>query len=94
MGETEIECRDCDGEGEVEHPHLQGGYISPQAECPPDPVMIECEACNGKGWRAMTEDEADAAAEAAWDRAQEGEPPITMQERYEAAWKQKQELRR
>lgn len=76
----EIECRDCDGEGSVEHRFLSN-YVSPQAECPPDPVRVECEACNGKGWREPTEEDADALAEAAYDRQFEGEPPMSFGER-------------
>lgn len=89
----EIECRECDGEGEIEHPHMQGGYVSSHAECPPDPVMIECEACNGKGWRAPTDDELSGMAESAFSDMCENEPPLTMQDRHDAAWRQKQALR-
>lgn len=92
MTPHEIECPQCGGEGEWEHPHLSTppGIT---AECPPDPVMVECEDCNGTGWRAMTSDELDAAAERQADDAM-SEPPITMAEQHRAAWEQKQELRR
>ncbi|EQB06204.1 hypothetical protein [Sphingobium baderi] len=93
MTPHEIECPQCGGEGEWEHPHLSTppGIT---AECPPDPVMVDCEDCDGKGWRPMTDDElAEAAADAFSDMC-EGEPPVTMDEQHSAAFQQKMELRR
>lgn len=91
--EPEIECPDCEGEGETEHPFLEGSYTHSHAINPPSSVMITCEACNGKGWRPMTDDEIDDAAADAFSDMCCSEPPITMQERHEAAWKQKMELK-
>lgn len=88
----EIECRDCNGEGEVEHPHLHR-YASIVAESPPDPVMVECEECGGKGWRAPTDDELSDMAERQAEDAASGEPPMTVQEMYERAYALKQALR-
>ncbi|AMU89942.1 hypothetical protein ATM17_12935 [Sphingopyxis macrogoltabida] len=53
-----------------------------------------CPACDGKGWRAPTDDELANMAERQAEDAASGEPPVSMQEHYEAAWRQKQELRR
>lgn len=87
----EIECTRCNGEGEWEHPHLSN-HPSITAECPPDPVMVECEDCGGTGWRQMTDDELVAAAERQAEDAA-SEPPVTMAEQHRAAWDQKQALR-
>lgn len=54
----------------------------------------ECEFCRGQGYRAMTQDEIDDAAEDAFSDMCEGEPPVSLDEQHRAAWKQKQELRR
>jgi hypothetical protein len=89
----EIECPECNGEGEVEHPHLHR-YASIVAESPPDPVMVECEDCGGRGWRAPTDDELADMAERQAEDAASGEPPVTMQEQYIDAWHLKQALRR
>ena len=45
---------------------------------------IYCRACR---------QEMENANERAWDRQQEGEPPITQQERYMDAWNEKQKLK-
>lgn len=74
----EIECPECDGEGFI---RTNGWPFGPN-----------CTACNGEGWRPMTDEELEAAAE----RQQEdnaSEPPITMAEQHRAAWQQKQDLR-
>ena len=42
-------CPTCNGEGTMEHPFLQGAYGGSHAECPPDPVFVECEDCAGTG---------------------------------------------
>ena len=80
----EIECPDCDGMGRIYNNNN-------------DPLgrqYFDCEECGGTGWREPTQDEADNMAEDAYWRQFEGEPPLSAQERHEAAWKQKQELRR
>ena len=91
IGHPEIECPACNGEGEVEHPYLPN-HPGPQDECPPDPVMVDCEGCDGKGWRPMTDDELDAAAERQAEDTM-SEPPVTLAEQHRAAWQQKQDLR-
>ena len=74
----EIECSDCDGHGE---------------RWDAQRVSHQCTACNGEGWRGMTGDELDAAAERQAEDAA-SEPPATLAEQHRAAWQQKQELRR
>lgn len=80
----EIEYPECDGEGFTMKrlPRVGGGLYE-----------VNCEACNGMGWRAMTEDEEADAAEEQHRLMCEGEAPMSMQEAYEAAFRQKQELR-
>ena len=51
----EIGCATCDGEGWVESAHMTG-YVSITAECPPDPLKIECEDCFGTGRREVEDD--------------------------------------
>jgi hypothetical protein len=93
MFDQKATCLECRGEGVVEHPFLQGGYASSHAECPQDPPLIDCEHCDGSG-ECDCEDCVNTAAENAWSDRCESEPPITAQERLEAAWREKQELRR
>lgn len=76
----DIECPECDGHGT----RLIPGKLDDAGTCPD---------CHGHGWRPMTQDEIDDAAEAAWSELCEGEPPVTMREQHEAAWRQKQALR-
>lgn len=84
--DPEIECRDCDGNGWLPRRWGFNSRVQLSEE--------DCPHCNGTGWRAPTDEEAaDMAADAFSDMC-EGEPPVSVQERYEAAWKQKQELRR
>lgn len=64
----------------------------PEIEC------LTCEGdgcldCNDTGYRTMTEDELDAAAERQAEDAA-SEPPVTMDEMHRAAFAQKQEFRR
>jgi DnaJ-class molecular chaperone len=80
MYQNEIECPECCGNGQTIGPNSGEDIICPH--------------CNGHGWRAMTEEEENDRAADAYSDMCEGEPPITAQERHEAAWKQKQELRR
>lgn len=79
-GENEIECPDCHGEGFIR-----------VNEWPFGPM---CYCCNGKGWRAMTDEERDDASENAWSDMCESEPPVSMAEQHQRAWQQKQDLRR
>jgi hypothetical protein len=65
----EIECPECCGNGQTIGPNSGEDIICPH--------------CNGAGWRAATEAEADALAEAAYDRQFEGEPPLSARERDE-----------
>lgn len=46
---AELRCPECDGEGLVEHPHMQPAYMGSHAEHPGDPPLIECEYCRGSG---------------------------------------------
>ncbi len=71
--DTEIECTDCEGHGEVMQ---QNGTFGFQ-------YIESCTACKGTGWRAPTQDELDNAAEAAYQRQFEGEPPMSFTERAE-----------
>lgn len=97
----DVECRQCGGEGQFE----DGGPIccgNAEWECGAQgctgPIdgrqLIQCQACHGTGWRAMTEDEANDAAADAFSDMCESEPPISALERLETAWKQKQGLRK
>ncbi len=105
----EAECRACNGEGSIEHPWQVGPYVSSHAETPPDPVMVDCEDCGGSGWIKCDGPFnpphptfgscrfGHCYCEAAWERQQEdnaSEPPMSAREQHEAAWQQKQELRR
>ncbi len=54
----------------------------------------DCVRCHGVGWCAPNQDELDAMAENQAEDRSSGEPPVTMQEQYEAARRQKQGLRR
>src|SRR3546814_17484518 len=74
MDETpETECRQCDGQGFIR-----------TNEWPFGPT---CPACNGMGYRPMTEDEEADAAEEQHSLMCEGEPPLSMQEAYEIAFR-------
>lgn len=81
----DIECKACDGNGFTmkSQPRLGRGIYE-----------VECEECCGHGWRSMTQDEIEDAASDAFSDMCEGEPPLSADERHQAAWKQKQELRR
>ena len=76
MADPEIECRQCDG----------NGFIPPAKRMG---ETVDCAACNGAGWRPMTDDERDDAAADAFSDMCEGEPPITMDERHAMAWREK-----
>lgn len=82
----EIECPDCRGNGWLPRRWGFNSRVQLSEE--------DCPHCQGYGYRPMTQDEIDDAAADAFSDMCEGEPPVTMQERYEAAWRQKQELRR
>lgn len=77
---TTVECPACGGYGFLPPAHRMGS-------------TEDCPDCEGSGFRPMTQDEINDAAADAWSELCSGEPPITMQERHEAAWRQKQELR-
>ncbi len=80
MGEIpEIECPDCWGNGVK----VLVGKLSDET----------CPACDGQGWRPMTDDELDAAAEKqAEDRM--SEPPMSLDEQHRRDWEKHQELHR
>jgi hypothetical protein len=89
----EIECPECNGEGIVERPVMpESGIRSDTEYC-----RVECDACDGDGWREMTDDELSDAVEAQEQRRYEdfhdggGQPSLDEQRR--AAWAQKQELK-
>lgn len=81
----DIECTACHGDGHIlkRAPRLGRGLFE-----------ITCEECLGHGWRPMTQDEIDDAAADAFSDMCEGEPPISAQERYEAAYREKREAHR
>lgn len=80
----EIECPDCDGRGYTLSVWTCGCLHKTEEVC---------EACNGHGWRVMTDDEEADAAEEQHRLMMEEDAPMSMQEAYERAWQQKQELR-
>lgn len=81
-----VQCNECRGEGgALFQAHGEGALETLE--------WRDCIHCNGSS-ECDCRDCNDAADEAAWERAQEGEPPLSAQEQYEAAWRQKQELRR
>lgn len=64
------------------------------------PQAARCERCNAKGSHDENEygeficdDCEQNAAERAWDRQFEGEPPITDRERHVAAWQESRRLK-
>lgn len=79
----QIECHDCHGTGAIDRVYIVG-----------QPEFSKCPACHGEGWRDETTEEANDRAADAYSDMCESEPPISDRERYDAAWKQKQELRR
>lgn len=91
----DIKCPRCNGHGEVcgVNPNRRSRFVG-HDDLSPDDFTVECSECCGTGWRPMTQDEIDDAVADAFSDMCEGEPPVTMQERHEAAWKQKQELRK
>lgn len=72
VNDTEIECLDCNGEGNIWN---NADTTSGQ--------RVDCEACKGTGCRAPTQDELDNMAEDAYQRQFEGEPPLSQRERDE-----------
>jgi hypothetical protein len=100
--ELEAECRACNGEGQIEHPHLRRGYASYLSESPPDPAMVDCEECNGTGWISCDWGgvncpfPAHCYCEAAYDRQQAdnaSEPPKSINEHQRQAWRARNALR-
>ena len=77
----EIECPQCGGDGSLVTITEDGVH-----------EVADCRACAGEGWRPMTDDEIEAAAERQAEEAA-SEPPVTMAEQHRAAWDQKQALR-
>lgn len=82
--------------------HYRAGvtvFDTPEIECPKCdnlgfmwPFGPICSECEGNGWRPMTDDELEAAAERQAEDAM-SEPPVTLTEKHRAAWDQKQALR-
>src|SRR3546814_12406463 len=80
MDETpETECRQCDGQGFIR-----------TNEWPFGPT---CPACNGMGYRPMTADEEADDAEEQHRLMCEGAPPLSRQDAYNIAFRDRQELR-
>lgn len=79
----DVECTACDGHGFTmkRQPRLGRGIYE-----------VECADCAGHGWRPMTQDEIDEAAADAFSDMCEGEPPVTMTERYQRAADEKRRL--
>lgn len=86
----DVECPACHGHGEVcgVNPNRRSRFVS-NDDLSPDDFTVECAECCGTGWRPMTQDEIDNAAEAAFSDLCEGEPPLTMDERHAAAFREK-----
>lgn len=91
----EIECPNCNGYGEVcgVRPNRRSRFVG-MDDLSPDDFTVPCEACSGRGWRAMSDDEEADAAEEQYRLMIEGEPPMSVLEAYEQAFQQKQALRR
>ena len=70
---NEIECRDCDGNGE----RLLNWTFQNRRHR----TVEQCPACNGHGWRAPTDDESAEIAENAFSDMCEGEPPLSFAEK-------------
>ena len=81
----DIECKRCDGNGWI--PRHWGFNSRVQL------TEEDCPDCAGHGWRPMTQDEIDDAAADAFSDMCEGEPPVSMQERYERAAAEKRSLK-
>lgn len=90
----DVECEACNGHGEVcgVNPNRRSRFVG-QDDLSPDDFTVECAACCGTGFRPMTQDELDAAAERQAEETM-SEPPMTMAEQHRAAFAQKQESRR
>ncbi|GLI99164.1 hypothetical protein [Sphingobium sp. BS19] len=87
------ECDACNGHGEVcgVNPNHRSRFVGYDDLSPGD-FTVECQACAGTGYVPMTQEEIDDAAADAFSDMCEGEPPMTMNERHQLAWAQKQEL--
>ena len=81
----DIECKRCDGNGWI--PRRWGFNSRVQL------TEEDCPDCCGHGWCPMTQDEIDDAAADAFSDMCEGEPPVTMAERYQMAADEKRRLR-
>jgi RecJ-like exonuclease len=91
MPNPEIECRECDGNGEVQTtiPSASRARMVGHDDLDPSDFTAPCPACNGAGWRPMTDEERDDAAADAFSEQCSSEPPITMDERHAMAWREK-----
>lgn len=87
----EIECPDCDGNGEIVTDWERYMHSLPGDKG--DEAVADCPNCDGRGWRPMTDEERDNAAADAFSDQCEGEPPITMDERHAMAWREKHGVR-
>lgn len=80
--ESKARCTECDGEGRIWN----------NAD-PTSGQSADCEHCSGSG-ECGCDDCVSTASENAFSDMCESEPPISAQERYEAAAREKRELRR
>lgn len=88
----DIECTSCNGHGEVcgVNPNRRSRFVG-MDDLSPDDFTVECPDCCGNGWRPMTQDEIDDAAERQAEDAM-SEPPVTMAEQYQRAAEEKRRL--
>lgn len=78
---SEIECRDCHGNGWLPRRWAFNSRVQFTEE--------DCPHCNGHGWRAPTQEELDDMAADAFSDMCESEPPLSMDERHQIAWREK-----
>lgn len=82
-------CIECGGDGQVEKPEpLEVQYGGPY-----EVEYIDCPHCCGEG-ECECRDCVDTASENAFSDMCESEPPLSIDERHQMAWREKQELRR
>lgn len=81
----DVECKRCDGNSWL----LKRWAFNSRVQLTEE----DCPECCGHGWRPMTQDEMDDAASDAFSDMCEGEPPISMEERYREASIEKRRLK-
>lgn len=90
----DIECTRCNGTGEVcgVNPNRRSRFVG-MDDLSPDDFTVECSDCCGVGWRPMTDEEMDRAAEDAFSDMCEGEPPVSVDEQHRSAFNEKMRLK-